>query len=147
MNLQENIHRIKQVMGLDNDVYYHGTGNVTKVMDALKTKTFISHKSGGVENGMFITPNMELASQYAEQTGGDDIGVIKLRFNQKPHIKKYNSAKDLYDDETSYSQHSIKDSILKHRQDLMDNGYDGYSTGPDVILIFKERMDILIPID
>jgi hypothetical protein len=89
MNLQENIDRIREVMGLDDNIYYHGTGNVTKVMDALKTKTFIPHKSGGVENGMFITPNMELASQYAEQTGGDDIGVIRLKFNQKPHIKKF----------------------------------------------------------
>ena len=45
MNLQENIDRIREVMGLDDNIYYHGTGHLTKVIDALKTKTFIPHKS------------------------------------------------------------------------------------------------------
>jgi hypothetical protein len=140
MNLQENIDRIREVMRLDDNIYYHGTGQLTKVIDALKTKTFIPHKSGGVENGMFITPNIELATEYAKQTGG-------LRFNQKPHLKKYNGPEDLYNHELSYNHYFIKDNVLKHRQDLLDDGYDGYTTGPDVILIYKERMDILSPID
>ena len=147
MNLQENIDRIREVMRLDDNIYYHGTGHLTKVIDALKTNTFIPTKSAGVETGMFITPNIELATEYAKLTEGDDIGIVRLRFNQKPHIKKYNGPEDLYNHQLSYNHYFIKDNVFKHRQDLLDNGYDGYTTGPDVILIYKERMDILSPID
>ncbi len=146
MNLQENIDRIKEVMGLNDTIYYHGTGQVTKVIESLKKDTFISHKSGGVENGIFITPNIELAIKYSEQTNGDDRGVVKLKFKNEPQLKKYRDSKELYDDEKSYNEYSIKQSILKHRQELLDNGYDGYIVGNNVILIFKERMGILYPI-
>lgn len=126
---------------VNNLILYHGTGNAKKVLKALKNNSFIFKKTAGVENGIYLTDNKSVALAYANDTKGDDIGVLKIKFKKIPNFKKYNNAGEQYDDETKYSWNPNEASI-EYKKDLISNNYDGYST-EEVYVLFKEKMDLI----
>jgi hypothetical protein len=130
----------------ENLIYYHGTGEKHKVIEALKNGTFIFHKSGGVVDGIYLTPNKELAIKYSDIATGNDKGVIEIKLKRAPKLKVYKNAAEKYDEEMGYNLHNTKDASLKYREDMLANGYDGTQTGGDVIMMFKEKINILEPI-
>lgn len=130
------------IFSMEKTIYYHGTGEANKVKDALLNGSFIFHKSAGVENGIYLTPNKELASQYADITNGNDKGVLEIPFKHKPNFKFYKNAGEHYDDERSFS-HNPKEATLKYREYLLLNGYDGVTTGNDVFTLFKEKINLI----
>lgn len=130
----------------NNLILYHGTGEKQEVIKALKNNTFRFNKSGGVENGMYLTTNKELAMQYSEIANGNDKGVVEVILTKEPKIKRYKNPGELYDEEMSYSPHNTKDSILKYLEDMLSQGYDGTQTDDEVILIFKEKINIVKPL-
>lgn len=130
-----------------SNIYYHGTGEKQKVIKALKDNTFIFNKSGGVENGIYITPNKELAMKYSDIATGNDKGVVEVILIKDPKIMVYKNQGEYYDDEMSYNLHNTKDAILKHREDMLSKGYDGIQASDDVIMIFKEKINIVKPVN
>ena len=134
--------QLKHIVHRNGGIYYHGTGHLTKVIDALNNGRFIPHKSAGVNRGIYISPSKELAIDYTNLTDGDDKGVVELEFIKAPRLKRYPNAREQYEDERSYS-YNPKEAALKYHKDLLDNGYDGIQTGPNVIIVFYEKIGIL----
>jgi hypothetical protein len=126
----------------NNPTVYHGTGEKTNVINALKTNSFRPFKSANVEMGIFVTPSKELAQKYADITEGNDKGVIELIFKREPKIKKFSSVKEEYEFQKLYSSNPSEANRL-FKQDMLSKGYDGVQSSDDVILIFKDNMDIL----
>jgi 8-oxo-dGTP pyrophosphatase MutT (NUDIX family) len=126
---------------LNDFVLYHGTGNAKKVIEALKNDSFIFHKSAGVEDGINLTSNKKIALDYANDTNGEDIGVLEIRFNKIPNFKTYNNAGEQYYDEKKYSSNP-KEASIEYKKDLIKNNYDGYSTD-EVYVLFKEKIDLI----
>jgi hypothetical protein len=126
---------------LNDFVLYHGTGNAKKVIEALKDDSFIFHKSAGVENGIYLTSNKKIALDYANDTQGEDMGILEMRFNETPNFKTYNNAGEQYYDEKKYSSNP-KEASIEYKKDLIKNNYDGYSTG-EVYVLFKEKIDLI----
>ena len=129
-----------------NVIYYHGTGEKHKTIEALKNNTFIFHKSAGVEGGIYLTPSKELAIKYSDIATGNDKGVVEVEITKSPKIKVYKNPKEHYEDERSYNLYNVKDACLKYREHMLSNGYDGIQTSDDVIMIFKEKINIIKPI-
>jgi hypothetical protein len=124
-------------------ILYHGTGNVSEVIEALKNNTFISHRSGKVENGIYLTPYQDLAFDYAKLTGGKEIGLVKITFRVNPIFKVYANASEQYNDERSFYKTTLKNASLQYKKNLIDNGYDGYTTSAEVYLLFSEKYNLI----
>lgn len=130
----------------NSGVFYHGTGEKQKVIEALKNNTFKFNKTGGVENGIWLTPNKSLAIEYSKIASGADKGVVEIIFVREPKIKRYKNNAEAYADEMSY-HFLTKESILKYIEDMLKQGYDGTSSNDDTLLIFKEKINIIKPLD
>ena len=128
---------------LNDNIVYHGTGELEKVKNALLDGSFIPFKSAGINIGIYVTPNYELASKYSSVANGNDKGVVALKFLRKPKLKHFPSSKEEYEYEKSFNPHNPKDATINFHKELLENGYDGIKSGEDVILILTDKINIL----
>ena len=128
---------------INDDKFYHGTGEVEKVKESLKNNTFKPFVSAGVIMGIFVTPDKKLATNYSNESKGSDKGVITFTLNRPVKLKYFKSAEELYEYECSFDKFNMNNSTTLFKEQLLSEDYDGYQSGDTVILIFQEKMEIL----
>jgi len=123
-------------------VFYHGTGEKQKVIEALKNNTFNFHKSAGVETGIWLSRKESLAIEYAKIANGNDKGVIEVILEREPKLKTYKNPSEMYDDEIKYD-YFLNKSMLMYIEDMLKQGYDGIQSNDGTFMIFKEKVNII----
>ncbi len=123
-------------------IFFHGTGEKQKVIEALKNNTFNFHKSAGVETGIWLSRKESLAIEYSKIANGNDKGVIEVILEREPKLKTYKNPSEMYHDEIKYDYFPDK-SMLMYIEDMLKQGYDGIQSNDDTFMIFKEKVNII----
>lgn len=124
MNLQENIDRIKDIMGIE-DIQY--------------VPVYRGEKEEHIGNSIWVSEDEEFASEYGEVTKylmPSNLNILDVEYN----YSEWEELIDEFDPEAGDYDEYAYEPTPEFIDYLMSNGYDGFQNDLNILIFDKSKL-------